>query len=215
MRKLSMHQRSIPNSDRPDRNGRVEPSVPSPMARGRAASTRLMTVSAAVLVTGFMVMSVSRAAFTSTTTNPTNAMATGTLLLTDDDLDVAMFTLAGLGPGSVTSKCTTVTYAGSLSAAAVHIYAGGIVGPLATMVDVVIESGDGGSFDDCTGFTNAVVLYSGLMSDLPTTYATGAGTWVPSSGDSRTYRVTLTVQDEPGGAGLTANWGLVWETQSI
>src|SRR5262245_48900012 len=74
----------------------------------------------AVLASGAMVWHASYSAFSATTSNPTNNWAAGTVALTDDDSNTAMFTLASAGnlkPGSTGSKCIVVTSNGSLPSA--------------------------------------------------------------------------------------------------
>lgn len=80
------------------------------------------------------------AAFSATADNPTSNWNTGTVVLTDDDSNTAMFSATGLKPGSTAAKCIEVTYSGSV-ATAVRLYATGSTATedLGSYVDLVVE----------------------------------------------------------------------------
>jgi hypothetical protein len=84
---------------------------------------------------------------------------------------------------------------------------------------MVIEIGPDNAdpFSSCASFTSTATLFSGTLASFAAThdgYATGLATWDPAGDDARTFRVSVTVQDDPLAAGLTAGWGLTWETRS-
>lgn len=91
-------------------------------------------------------------------------------------------------------------------------------GSLAPYIDLTIERGTGTTFPSCTGFTGGTTVYSGTLSAFTaamTDYASGLGGWMPSSPpETRSYRITTTVQNNASAAGLTASGTFTWESQS-
>jgi hypothetical protein len=168
-------------------------------------------------------------AFSSTTTNAANSFAAGTVQLTDNDLGAAMLSLSNAQPGATDTSCILVTYSGSLSSA-VTLY-GSVAGALAPYLTLTITRGDDPTpvFDDCAGFTadstdyigaGAGVVYQGLLSAFPTSYATGLVDPIPASpetwttGETHTYRFAVTLADDNGAQGLNANASFTWEARN-
>ena len=89
---------------------------------GLSAVVRVPTVPAALLVSALLVWQASNAAFSATTSNPGNSWTAGSVTLTDDDggtsptTGTAMFSAAGLVPGSTGSHCIAVTSTGTVPA---------------------------------------------------------------------------------------------------
>ncbi len=186
-----------------------------------ATAARLGAVGTALLLVVFLVLSVSRAAFVSTTDNASNSVSTGSLSLTDDDSGTAMFSsVTGLVPLNTVTRCIQIDYAGSINPVPVLLYASGApTGTLGTYLDLTIEIGptNADAFFSCASFAASSTLYTGTLAGFASTYdsyANGLTTWDPAGTDARTFRVTVTVQDNPLAAGLTAGWGLTWETRS-
>jgi hypothetical protein len=69
----------------------------------------------AVVASGAMVWQSSYSAFSATTASPTNNWSAGTVALSDDDSNTAMFTASNLKPGATGVKCIAVTSTGSLA----------------------------------------------------------------------------------------------------
>jgi len=177
------------------------------------------------MISGLMVWQSSYSAFSATTSNPTNNWTAGTVALTDDDTNTAMFTATGLKPGSTGTKCIAVTSTGSL-ASAVKLYgtAPATTLALSSYIDLVITLGTVGTFASCTGFvadpTNPNV-YTGTLAAFgtaDTNYATGLGVWAPTgaASETRAYKFVYTVDSAaPNGTqGGTAAIGFTWETQN-
>jgi hypothetical protein len=83
-------------------------------------------------------------------------------------------------------------------------------GALAELLDITVHEGTGGSFEDCTGFDATAPLFDGTLEEM-----TAAG-WISlgpifNSGDSRTFRVRVEVQDVEDALGRTARAEFVWE----
>jgi len=190
----------------------------------RTSTTRLGAFALSLLLVGFLVVTGSRAAFTDTTDNTGNNWATGTVSLSDDDTTLAMFNASGLKADDVIENCLVVTYDGSLDSD-VTLYAANLTGTLGTYLDLEIEIGDGGSFAStataagtvpCTGFSGSSI-YSGTLAGFAgasTDFGSGVGTWGPSTGEFKTYRFLVTVQDDNAAQGLAAGVGFVWEAQN-
>lgn len=185
------------------------------------STARLAAMGVALLLVVFLVLSASRAAFTATTDNSGNSVGTGTIALADDDAGSAMFeAVSNLGPNDSVSRCIHVDFTGSLDADPIVMYvAGAPTGTLAPYLDVVIEVGadNGDAFPACTGFSPTSTLFTGTLASFASThadYGSGLSTWDPSGPSSRTFRVTVTVQDDPLAAGLVTGWGFTWEARS-
>jgi hypothetical protein len=151
----------------------------------------------AIVALGATVYQASYAAFTGQTRNSGNEWATGSVKLTDDDNGSARFRVTNMLPGDTQTKCITVTADASVPST-VKGYAVNPVTSTAGLenkVLVTIDSGTGGSFADCTGFTAvgpAHVTNAPLSAIAQVnTFDNGFGGWsVPAGLSSRTYRMT-------------------------
>jgi hypothetical protein len=195
--------------------------------RARAASRSRLLVPVAGAVIGAtlcstMVWRTSSALFSGTTANPSNSWATGGVSLSDDSSGTAMFTSGGDGNltgGQVLTKCIKVTYTGSItSGVSVKLYSTA-TGALAPYLNLVVDQGTGGAFGNCTGFSVGTAgIYSGTvagMATADTNFATGAGSWAPSStGATQTYRFTVTVSSSAAAQSTTASGSFTWEAQA-
>jgi hypothetical protein len=183
-------------------------------------------IPAALLVSGIVVGQASYSAFNSTTSNPTNNWSAGTVALSDDDSNTAMFTATGLKPGSTGTKCIAVTSSGSL-ASDVYLYgtSPATTNALSTYIHLTVTQGTGGTSGSCTGFTPLATgssLFTGTLASFGTTatnFATGLGTWTPTgtAPETRTYEFTYTVDAATPNTsqGGTAAIGFTWEDQNV
>jgi len=140
--------------------------------------------------------------------------------LTDSDAGTAMFADGvPLAPGVAEERCIEVSYAGDVDPRPVMLYAAATHGPLAPYLDLTVDVGraDVGDFGSCSGFVSDRTVYSGTLAGFVAahgSYVTGAPTWDPAgSGDSRHFRFSVAVQDDPAAAGLSAVFGFSWETR--
>ena len=167
----------------------------------------------------------SYSAFTATTTNSGDAIATGTVSLTDSDGGTGkVYSVTGNAPGAgQTGKCLRVTYGGSL-AVTVKLYRSGTLSNGADYL-LRIERGSGltapAADMNCTGFTTAAELFNSDLASFGTTYAAGVdakgSSW--SSGNSVDYRFTITTKDDTSANAhvtdhATGSHDFVWEAQS-
>jgi hypothetical protein len=184
-------------------------------SRQRTATAVAATLSALVVL--LAVGRVSVAGF-SATSETGSGWQTGTVQVSDDDTGSVMFSTAadGLLDGDQSaSKCLAVTYTGTLTTnIAIRAYASAS-GALAPYLTLTVEEGTGGGAASCTGFNTTSTLYSGTLSGYASTHATflnGAGSWKPTStGETRTFRFTTTVQNVPAAQAKIANATFTWE----
>jgi hypothetical protein len=180
----------------------------------------------AVVASGAMVWHASYSAFSATTSNPTNNWAAGTVALTDDDSNTAMFTLASAGnlkPGSTGSKCIVVTSNGTLPSA-VKLYGSSpaTTKSLSDYLTVTVDEGTGATFaGGCGTFTSTQQIYNGTLTNFgatKTSYASGVGSWTPTgtAGETKVYKVTYTLSSTTPDTsqGGTAAIGFTWEAQN-
>ncbi|KQS18009.1 MULTISPECIES: hypothetical protein [unclassified Frigoribacterium] len=197
-----------------------------PISTPRAARlAAFIGVPVALVVSGVLVSAASYSAFSATTTNPTSNWTAGTVALTDDDANAALFTATNLKPGSTASNCIKVTSTGSLPSNVVLYGAGGTPGTaLGSALNLTIEQGTGGGFGSCTGFTADATngtAYTGTLAAFGsgrTSFATGVGSWTTTgaASESKVYRITYSL---PTGAAntlqsATASIGFTWEAQN-
>lgn len=181
----------------------------------------------ALVISGLIIAPASYSAFTATTSDTPNNWAVGTVVLTDNDANGALFTETGLKPGSTGTKCIIVTSSGTL-ASTVKLYG---TAPATTnglssnmTMNIVQGSGTTGAFGSCTGFTplaTGSAVYSGSLANFgatSTSFATGLGTWAPTgtASENRTFQITWTVDaGAPNSTqGGTATIGFTWEAQN-
>jgi hypothetical protein len=200
----------------------------------KTPSARIRTIAAlstgpiAVLVAGAMVWQGSQAAFTATTRNAGNSWSAGSVVLTDDDLGAAAFTVENIVPGQTGQKCIVVTSNATVPGE-VRPYSANLIAAndLEDRIFLQLEQGTGGSFNDCTGFTaTGTAIADQALSTLATTnsdYATGGAAWqtAGTAGETRSYRATwrfdttgLTQEQVNAFQGARVGIDLVWELQS-
>jgi hypothetical protein len=142
------------------------------------------------------------------------------IALTDSAAGTAMFGNGTLSPGVVVQRCIAVTYAGNTDPEAVRLFAAATSGDLAPYLDLVVHIGrEGtGASRNCAGFAASDSLYEGTLAAFAATHsnpATGRTTWDPSDREeTRTFRFSLTVRDDPRAAGKSASFGFSWRTEA-
>ena len=186
-------------------------------------NTSRVRIAAAVLavslVAVFTVQS-SLAAFSDTTDNSGNAFSAGSVVLTDNDSGVAMFSASNLKPGDSEVGCIEVTYSGSLDGN-VRLYGAVTAGDgLEGYLDLTIERGTG----TCAAFgTSTAVWTNGTNGDLgvfmgsETDYASGSDNWAVTGGspdDVVPYRFTIAQQDDNAAQALSSTVTFTFEAQN-
>jgi hypothetical protein len=169
-----------------------------------------------------LVVTSSRAAFVAQNDNVSNQVTSAAVDLADNDSGTAMFDdVTGLMPGTTETRCIDVTYTGTVDPLPVKLYSSGApTGTLAPYLDLTIEVGTDSTpvFGNCAGFAASSTLYTGTVGGFATangTYAAGVSTWDPGVGpETRTFRFSISVQDDPAAEGLTTTFGYSWETRT-
>ncbi len=140
--------------------------------------------------------------------------------LADSDAGTAMFGVeTTLAPGVTSERCIEVAYDGNIDPEPVLLYAAAAYGDLAPYLDLTIDIGEAaaGAFGDCGTFTSSGPLYSGTLADFAAAhadYAQGLPTWDPGAdAEARTFRFTVSVQDDPAAEGKSVAFGFSWETR--
>jgi len=170
------------------------------------------------------------AAFSGTTASAGDGFTAGTVAIGDNDAGASVVSLAAAAPGAVSTGCVAVTYTGSLDAG-VRLYAA-LSGTLAPYLTLTVTRGTDPSpaFASCSGFTadatnylglGAGVLYNGLLSAFPTSYATGIvdpltaspETW--TTGERHVYRFSVTLVNDNQAQGKTGAAGFTWEARNL
>lgn len=192
------------------------------------SSPRKLALSVLVLVVAVAAIGLGTfSAFSATTTNSGNAIASGTVVIGDNDTNQAMYNVTNQKPGDTFQQCIKVDYTGSL-AASVKLYTTSSIGALGPYIDLQIRPGSGNpTFPGCTGFSaDGSDLFNGTLANFASTHTSytngvldagpGAGTsWV--SGNSVVYRLTLTLQSGAPDAAQNLSTGshtITWEARN-
>jgi hypothetical protein len=192
-------------------------------ALGSAKASTLAVVVAVVAGAGLctaLVVHTTEAMFSGGSSNDSDSWTTGTVALSDDDNGTALFDSAADGAltgGQTLTRCLVVRYDGTLTTSSVKLY-GVASGDLGPYLDLTIDLGTGGGGGDCTGFTpTASGIFTGTLASFATdasSFATGVGTWSPAStGATRSYRFTITVQTVAAAQGKSASGSFTWEAR--
>jgi hypothetical protein len=191
----------------------------------RSRWTILVAVLAGVLASAGVVWEASYSAFSATATNPTSNWSSGTVALSDDDTNTALFTAANLKPGATGTKCIAVTSTGSLPST-VKLYgtSAATTNALSSYLNLTITQGTGGTFGSCTGYTPLATgssVFAGTLAGFAGTstgFASGLGSWTPTGtgSETRVFQLTYTIDSAvPNSAqGGTAALGFTWEAQN-
>jgi hypothetical protein len=175
------------------RTRRFVPNIP---ARKVLGSVVIVGAAAALIGAGF-------SAFTATTTNTGNSIASGTVAISDSDGGSGtLYSASNQAPGSSTVGCMRVTYTGSITASAVKLYVGSTSN--GANYNLTVERGSGlsgpASNMNCTGFTQSSTPFNATLDTFPTAYGSGidgkasAATW--ATNDTVDYRFTISVVDD-------------------
>jgi spore coat-associated protein N len=150
-------------------------------ARPKRTLAALATVLVAVGITA-----ASGADFTAQSANPGNSFATGTLTMSNNHADQALFTATNMRPGDVETGSVTIgntgTLSGNFSLTASPADDSDTTNRLSEQLHVVIKDG-------------AAIKYNGTLADIGTV---SLGPW--AGGESHTYDFTVTFDAGAGDA---------------
>jgi len=204
------------------------PAGPAVRRGSRSLNSRVIQLAvfalSFILVAGLVVTS-SRAAFVAQNDNTSNTVTSASIDLTDNAATAAMFNSVGLMPGTNVTKCIEVTYTGNIDPLPVKLYAtaaptGTLAPYLNLTVDVAAENAD--AFGDCASFGSVGGLtnvYTGTLDGFATAHPDYAGgrsaSWDPTgTGQARTFRFTISVQDVATAENKSTTFGFSWETRT-
>ena len=189
---------------------------------------RIFRAMVVVGLTGLVAAVGTYAAFSSPTSNGSNAFAAGTVSISDNDAGGSLMSLSNAKPGASSTGCIVVTYGGTLDSTVV-LY-GSTTGSLAPYLSLSVTRGtSSGPFNSCAGFTADVtnyigagpgIIYSGTVSSFPTSYATGlvdptAGspeTWTTS--EVHAYMFVVSLVNDPAAQALSSTASFTWEARN-
>ena len=210
-------------------------NTPRRPSRKAARIAGVGVVAVGLIGSAALVWQASYSAFSATTANPTNNWTAGTVALSDDDSNSALFSVTGLKPGSSGSKCIVVSSTGSL-ASTVKLYATASsfsqTNTLGDNLQLTVTQGTSSSTGGvCTNFvadagaSNTATASAKNFSTTYTGFGAGFGTWAPAAASSanpvfKTYKIDY-VLNSPGTQaavdamqGGTAQIGFTWEAQN-
>ncbi len=194
----------------------VELQAPSPdrerTGRDHALTRRTarsLAAAMSVLLVATLVVNRTNHALDTVDAGASSVVSSGTIELSDDDQGRALFDLQDLTPTRAEERCIEVVYGGSILPVGLAVRSES-AGPLAAFLDVTIAEGDHAGFDSCDGFVDHGTVFDGTAAELAT-----AG-WIPlgdlvNSGDARSYRIRLGLQDRQEALGLTSTIEFAWE----
>lgn len=172
------------------------------------------------------------AAFSSSTANPGDSFAAGTVVIGDNDLGNFMLAITNAKPtlaGDTDTSCIELKTTGTLDST-VRLYAT-VAGALAQYLTLTVTRGTSTTgFDNCTGFTadgtNYIgagngVVWTGKLSTFPTSYASGIVD--PTSGSPATwqnltihvYKFVVSLDDNTAAQGLSGSADFTWEARNL
>ena len=182
---------------------------PQDQARLTRTTARAFAAAVAALLIATLVVSRSDDALTAEGTTAASAISSGTISLADDDQGRSLFDLGAMAPGRPVTRCLEVVYDGTILPVALSMRSES-AGALTSFLDVSIEEGTGGTFEDCGGFRATRPVFAGTLAELTDTGWLPLGRMV-NSGETRTYRVRIELQDTADALGQTARAEFLWE----
>lgn len=190
-----------------------------PRHRGRTvlrSSRRALPVVAVLAVAGAS-WSSAGAAFRGTNGNSGNSLSSGTVALSGVPVG-KLFDVTGMQPGSIGTRCVTVTYTGTLPAG-VRFYA---TAPDVTKrainnyLNLTVYRGTDPGL--CTTTTPPTALFTGTAAALTSTngsWASGLGAWPATTGQSSVYRIDYLLKGDDSAENLkTSELLFTWEAQN-
>lgn len=141
---------------------------------------------------------------------PGTSWADSTTLTTDSG-GFPLVSAAQLSPGHVIERCIVVTTPTAYTSADLAMYVTA-EGDLANHLNVTVESGQGGGFSDCTGFSGRL-LYVGTLGGLASAFSAQNPQRVghyTATVSSTSLRLRFSVQDDNAAQGQTTTAAFWW-----
>ena len=129
------------------------------------STARAFAAAISALLMSTLVVNRSSEALTTDGTVTGNQITSGVIALSDDDQGRSLFDLSDMAPGQTEVHCLEVSYDGTITPVDLTMITNA-EGPLAAYLDVVIEAGTGGNFEDCEGFEKTSDVFDGTLDEL-------------------------------------------------
>ncbi|MFK7918018.1 MAG: hypothetical protein AB8G14_08080 [Ilumatobacter sp.] len=172
-------------------------------------TSRSFAAAIAVLLLATLVANRSSSALNNTPANAGAVVAAGNIELSDDDGGRSLFDLDALTPVAPVTRCIQVRYSGNILPVVLRMNAEAD-GNLPTYLDITVEAGTGGDYESCEGFTPRDIAFQGLLADLTDAGWVDVGRFV-NTGEQRTFRISLQLQDRSEALGQETSLGFGWE----
>jgi len=175
------------------------------------ATARAFAAAMSVLAIATFVVNRSATALTVDGAVNAAAVSSGTIELSDDDEGRTLFDLADMVPGRASSECITIRYDGSIVPVELALKAE-VEGNLGPYLDVLVEQGTTGSFEDCDRFRPDNVIFDSTLARMAARDRIALDR-ILNQGESRVYRFRFTLQDRNEALGREATVGFIWEVK--
>ena len=146
------------------------------------------------------------------------SFSTAALEVSDDDAASALFTVSKVAPGQPLTRCIALSYRGPASAV-VRLHGTSTGSGLDEALQMTVEAGSGGTFNDCSGFSGSVLLYRGSLAGFTATHGdvtSALDTFFPSQEtETKAFRFSLTLDDAPEAQGRTASATFTWDAAEL
>lgn len=172
-------------------------------------TSRSFAAAVAVLLLATLVANRSSSALNNTPANSGAVVGAGNIELSDDDRGGTLFDLEALTPVTPVVRCIEVRYSGNILPVALRMKADAD-GVLPGYLDISVEAGSGGDFESCAGFIADEVAYEGELADLTDVGWLDVGRFV-NTGEERTFRISLQLQDRAEALGQETALRFGWE----
>jgi hypothetical protein len=136
--------------------------------------------------------------------------------ITDDDGGAPMFSVPALRPGERVTNCIEVKYDGTKDAPVT--LAGRGSGALDQYLDVEVERGSGGGYNNCAGFAGTRIFVGTLADFLRTGDSADSAlpAWTASESEpARTFRISVALREVAAAEGQTAAATFEWAAPGV
>ena len=180
---------------------------------GRTTARSLATA-IALLIVSVLVVTRSSAALSTQDAGADVSLSTGSVELTDDDAGSSLFAVDDMVPGRPERDCIVVSYEGNVLPVTIGL-SSEAEGALAGLLDVQVERGTGGAFQDCAGFTPTETVYEGTLAGLADRADGVEAATVTETPAAETFRFTFELTGVPetatDEADATASARFIWQ----
>lgn len=178
---------------------------------GRTTARSLATA-IALLIVSILVVTRSRAALSTENAGADVSLGAGSVELTDDDAGSSLFAVDDMVPGRPERDCIVVSYEGNVLPVTIGL-SSEADGALAGLLDVQVERGTGGAFQDCTGFTPTATVYDGTLAGLADQADGIEAATITEGPAAETFRFTFELSGVPDSdeADPTASARFIWQ----